>query len=63
MTSMGSRVLLLAGATLAVAACNKAGTNYGNTTTTAETTTSTASTTTSASNDPVSSAESAAPAA
>ena len=63
MTSMGSRVLLLAGATLAVAACNKAGTNYSNPTTTAETNTSTASTTTNASNDPVSSAESAAPAA
>jgi hypothetical protein len=60
MTSKGLRVLLMAGAALAGAACNKAGTDSYKTTT-AETNTS-ASTTSSASNDPVTSAESAAPA-
>lgn len=63
MTSTSLRILLMAGAALAVGACNKAGTTYGNTSTTAETNTTTASTTSSASNDPIASAESAAPAA
>src|SRR3982750_2488278 len=61
MTSKGLRILLMAGAALAVGACNKAGTDSYKTTAT-ETNTSTASTTSSASNDPVASAESAAPA-
>lgn len=58
MTSMTLRVLLMAGAALAVGACNKAGTANGNTAA-AETKTSSTTTT---SNDPVASAESAAPA-
>jgi hypothetical protein len=61
MTSMSLRVLLLAGATLAVGACNKTATSSDKTTS-AETNVSTTSTTSSASNDPVASAETAAPA-
>jgi hypothetical protein len=61
MTSMSLRVLLIAGATLAVGACNKPAATVTNTTT-AETNTSTSSTASSASKDPISSAESAAPA-
>jgi hypothetical protein len=61
MTSNGLRILLMAGAALAVGACSKAGTDSYKTTAT-ETNTSTASTTSSASNDPIASAESAAPA-
>ena len=58
MTSKSFQITLLAGAVLAVGACNKAGTYAAeNTTATAETKT------TSATNDPVASAESAAPAA
>jgi hypothetical protein len=59
MTSMTLRVLLLTGAALAVAGCNKTGTTASNTAT-AETKTTEASTTTNT--DPVASAESAAPA-
>jgi len=59
MTSMSLRVLLLAGATLAVGACNKPATTTTTNTTTAETNTTSAA---ASSNDPVSSAESAAPA-
>ena len=68
MTSMSLRVLLVAGAALAVGACNKTADTSDKTTTT-ETNTSTASTTAnegatgSESKDPVASAESAAPAA
>jgi len=62
MTSMSLRVLLITGAALAVVSCNKAGTSY-NATTTSETNTSTTNTAGTAGNDPVSSAESAAPAA
>ena len=58
MTSMGLRILLMAGAALAVGACNKAGMTNGNTPS-AETKTSSATT---ANNDPIASAESAAPA-
>ena len=61
MTSMSLRVLLLAGAALAVGACAKTGTSSENATTT-ETNTSSATTTAAASSDPVTSAESAAPA-
>lgn len=61
MTSMSLRILLLAGATLALGACNKPGTATSTTNTaTAE---SNSSSTTTASKDPVASAESAAPAA
>src|SRR5436305_6138320 len=58
MTSMGSRILLMAGAALTVGGCNKAGMTNGNTPS-AETKTSSATT---AGNDPIASAESAAPA-
>ena len=60
MTSINLRVLLIAGAALAVGACNKTATSSDKTTT-AETNT-VANTTSSANNDPVASAESAAPA-
>ena len=64
MTSMSLRILLMAGATLAVAGCNKPGTTTSNTTSTTTTAeTNTATGTAAASNDPVASAESAAPAA
>lgn len=59
MTSMSLRVLLIAGAALAVGACNKTATSTDKTAT-AETNTAT---TAAASNDPVASAESAAPTA
>jgi len=65
MTSMGLRVLLVAGAAFAVGACNKTATTSDKTTTT-ETNTSTTTnegTASSESKDPVASAESAAPAA
>ena len=61
MTSMSLRVLLVAGAALAVGACNKAGTDSYKTTAT-ETNTTATSTTGSTSSDPVASAETAAPA-
>lgn len=61
MTSMSLRVLLMAGAALAVGACNKTATSSEKTTT-AESNTSSASTTAAASSDPIASAESAAPA-
>ena len=60
MTSTSLRILLMTGAVLAAASCNKAGTTTGNTAT-SETKTST--TTAAAASDPVASAESAAPAA
>jgi predicted alpha/beta hydrolase family esterase len=59
MTSMSLRVLLIAGAALAVGACNKTATGTDKTATAETNTTTTAA----ASNDPVASAESAAPAA
>ena len=58
----GVRILLIAGATLAIGACAKTGTSNSNTAT-AETNTSSSSSTSTASSDPVASAESAAPAA
>src|SRR5205085_8905053 len=61
MTSIRLRVLLMAGAALAVASCNKAAPG-GNTSATETKTTSTTTDTATASTDPVSSAESAAPA-
>ena len=59
MTSKGVRMTVLAGAVIAVGACNKAGDTYGNSTAATETKTTAAA----SSNDPVASAESAAPAA
>lgn len=64
MTSMSLRVLLLAGAALAVGACNKTATTSDKTTAAESMTTETNSSSASATNkDPVASAESAAPAA
>lgn len=60
MTWMSLRVLLMTGAVLAAASCNKAGTTTENT---ASTETKTSTTTAAAPSDPVASAESAAPAA
>ena len=60
MTSNGLRILLLAGVTISVGACSKAGTTTGNAP--AAETNASASATTTASNDPITSAESAAPA-
>lgn len=57
----GLRILLMAGAALAVGACTKTGTSNSNTAT-AETNMSSSSSTSTASSDPVASAESAAPA-
>jgi hypothetical protein len=58
MTSKSLRILLMAGAVIAVGACNKVATTTGNSTGTAETTNTAAAT----SSDPTASAESAAPA-
>jgi hypothetical protein len=62
MTSMSLRILLMAGAALAVSGCNKAGTANSNTAAAETKTESATTTTTAASSDPVASAESAAPA-
>ena len=63
MTSMSLRILLMAGAAVAVTACNKAGTTGSNTSATETKASSTETTATAApSSDPIASAESAAPA-
>jgi hypothetical protein len=62
MTSKSLKILLLAGAVITASACNKAGTS-GSSTTGAETKTTSATASATSAGDPISSAESAAPAA